>query len=45
VAAAEAAGCPVIAVPCLLPIPEAPGRIVVGSLREVDVPLLRSLVA
>jgi HAD superfamily hydrolase (TIGR01509 family) len=45
VAAAEAAGCPVIAVPCLLPIPEAPGRTVVGSLREVDVPLLRSLVA
>jgi HAD superfamily hydrolase (TIGR01509 family) len=32
VASAEAAGCRVFAVPSLVPIPPAPGRIVVGSL-------------
>ena len=35
VAAAEAAGCQVIAVPSLLPIPPAPGRIVVPSLTDL----------
>jgi HAD superfamily hydrolase (TIGR01509 family) len=45
VAAAEAAGCVTVAVPCLLPVPPAPGRTVVGSLREVDLPRLRALVA
>ncbi|NDU76570.1 HAD-IA family hydrolase [Actinomadura sp. DSM 109109] len=45
VAAAEAAGCVTVAVPGLLPIPPAPGRTVVASLREVDVAWLRSLVA
>ncbi|MGI5201050.1 HAD family hydrolase [Spirillospora sp. CA-108201] len=45
VAAAEAAGCVTVAVPGLLPIPPAPGRTVVASLREVDLERLRSLVA
>ncbi|MFI6523024.1 HAD family hydrolase [Spirillospora sp. NPDC050679] len=44
VAAAEAAGCAAVAVPNVLPIPPAPGRTVVGSLREVDLARLRSLV-
>ncbi|WP_240809907.1 HAD family phosphatase [Actinomadura sp. WMMA1423] len=44
VAAAEAAGCVTVAVPGLLPIPPAPGRTVVASLREVDLERLRSLV-
>lgn len=45
VAAAEAAGCVTVAVPGLLPIPPAPGRTVVASLREMDLERLRSLVA
>jgi HAD superfamily hydrolase (TIGR01509 family) len=44
VAAAEAAGCQVVAVPSLVPIEPAPGRTVVTSLDQVDVPFLRSLV-
>lgn len=43
VTAATAAGCRVVAVPSVLPIPEAPGRLVVGSLREVTVDRLRGL--
>ena len=35
VASAEAAGCQVIAVPSLIPIGPAPGRMVVGSLTEL----------
>jgi HAD superfamily hydrolase (TIGR01509 family) len=35
VASAEAAGCQVIAVPSLVPIPAAPGRTVVGSLLDL----------
>ncbi|KUM83632.1 HAD family phosphatase [Streptomyces pseudovenezuelae] len=45
VAAAEAAGCQVVAVPSVAPIPPAPGRTVVGSLEEVDLPFLRGLIA
>lgn len=45
VASATAAGCKVIAVPSLLPIPEAPGRRVVSSLKEVDLAVLRNLAA
>ncbi|TDD71461.1 HAD family phosphatase [Actinomadura darangshiensis] len=45
VAAAEAAGCATVAVPGLLPIPPAPGRTVVDSLRRIDVEMLRSLAA
>ncbi|WUV04577.1 HAD family phosphatase [Actinoallomurus sp. NBC_01490] len=41
---ATAAGCHVVAVPSVVAIPEAPGRTVVSSLREVDLPRLRSLV-
>jgi HAD superfamily hydrolase (TIGR01509 family) len=43
VASASAAGCRVVAVPSLVPIPAAPGRLVVRSLREVSVATLRGL--
>jgi HAD superfamily hydrolase (TIGR01509 family) len=43
VASAEAAGCRVVAVPSVVPIPPAPGRTVVTSLEELSVPFLRSL--
>jgi HAD superfamily hydrolase (TIGR01509 family) len=43
VAAAEAAGCRVVAVPSVAPIAAAAGRVVVGSLEEVDLPFLRGL--
>lgn len=45
VAAGEAAGCATVAVPGVLPIGPAPGRTVVASLREVSLPMLRSLPA
>ncbi|MET9255903.1 HAD family hydrolase [Streptomyces sp. NPDC048182] len=45
VAAAEAAGCHVVAVPSVAPITPAPRRTVVGSLEEVDLPFLRGLMA
>lgn len=45
VAAAEAAGCRVLAVPDLVPIEPAPGRCVVGSLAEVDLRRLLRLPA
>ncbi|CAL9284773.1 MULTISPECIES: HAD family phosphatase [unclassified Streptomyces] len=44
VAAAEAAGCRVVAVPSLAPIAPADGRVVVGSLEEVDLGFLRALI-
>ncbi|GLW99701.1 HAD family phosphatase [Microtetraspora sp. NBRC 16547] len=44
VASATAAGCRVVAVPSLLDIDPAPGRIVVPSLHHVDVALLRGLI-
>ncbi|GHF49498.1 MULTISPECIES: HAD family hydrolase [Streptomyces] len=44
VTAAEAAGCRVVAVPSVAPIPPAAGRTVVGSLEEVDLPFLRRLI-
>lgn len=44
VAAAEAAGCRVVAVPSLAPIAPAGGRVVVGSLEEVDLGFLRALI-
>ncbi|MQY08658.1 HAD family hydrolase [Actinomadura macrotermitis] len=42
-AAAEAAGCRTVAVPGVLPVPAAPGRTVVASLREVDLAFLAAL--
>jgi HAD superfamily hydrolase (TIGR01509 family) len=45
VTAAEAAGCHVIAVPNVAPVPPAPGRIIVGSLAEVSLARLRDLAA
>ncbi|MFJ6720267.1 MULTISPECIES: HAD family phosphatase [unclassified Streptomyces] len=44
VAAAEAAGCRVVAVPSVGLIPAAPGRTIVRSLEEVDLAFLRSLI-
>ncbi|WP_419993583.1 HAD family hydrolase [Streptomyces boninensis] len=44
VAAAEAAGCRVVAVPSVVPIEPAAGRHVVRSLEEVDLPFLRSVI-
>ncbi|WP_037914367.1 HAD family hydrolase [Actinacidiphila yeochonensis] len=43
VASAEAAGCQVVAVPSVVPIPPAPGRTVVRSLEELTVPFLRAV--
>ncbi|MEV6804788.1 HAD family phosphatase [Streptomyces sp. NPDC051132] len=43
VAAAEAAGCRVVAVPSVAPIGPAAGRTVVGSLEQVDLAFLRGL--
>ncbi|MFI6503526.1 HAD family hydrolase [Nonomuraea typhae] len=45
VAAGTAAGCAVVAVPSLLPIEPAPGRLVVSSLTEVTTGVLRDLAA
>ncbi|MFJ8851867.1 HAD family hydrolase [Streptomyces sp. NPDC102437] len=45
VASAEAADCAVLAVPSLTDIPVAPGRTVVRTLSDVDVALLRAMVA
>ena len=45
VASATAAGCRVVAVPSLVPIPPAPGRIVVKSLTGVTLAVLRALAA
>ncbi|WP_058045156.1 HAD family hydrolase [Streptomyces roseifaciens] len=44
VTAGEAAGCRVVAVPSVAPIPPAAGRTVVGSLEEVDLGFLRGLI-
>jgi beta-phosphoglucomutase-like phosphatase (HAD superfamily) len=41
VASALTAGCPVIAIPSLHPVPERPGCLVAGSLREVTLQILR----
>ncbi|MDH2430693.1 HAD family phosphatase [Sphaerisporangium sp. TRM90804] len=43
VASATAAGCAVVAVPSVLAIPEAPRRLVVDSLKRVDLAALRAL--
>ncbi len=45
VASAEAADCHVLAVPSVLPIPEAPGRLVRSSLEQVDVLTLGGMLA
>ncbi len=45
VASATAAGCHVVAVPSLVPIPPAAGRVVLASLRDVHLGLLRDLIA
>jgi HAD superfamily hydrolase (TIGR01509 family) len=45
VASAEAAGCRLVAVPSLVPILPQPGRVVAGSLRHVNLAMLRRLVS
>ncbi|MER7410121.1 MULTISPECIES: HAD family hydrolase [Streptomyces] len=45
VAAAEAAGCPVVVVPSVAPIAPKSGRTVVDSLEEVDLRFLRARIA
>ena len=45
VASATAAGCRVLAVPSLVPIPPAPGRVVVASLAGVSLSELRRIAA
>jgi HAD superfamily hydrolase (TIGR01509 family) len=45
VASAQAAGCRTVAVPSLVPIEAGPGRVVAASLSQVDLTLLRDLVA
>jgi HAD superfamily hydrolase (TIGR01509 family) len=45
VASATAAGCRVLAVPSLVPIPPAPGRVVVASLADVRLAALRAIAA
>jgi HAD superfamily hydrolase (TIGR01509 family) len=42
VAAAEAAGCLAVAVPSVVPIPAAPGRVVVSSLAELSLSRLQA---
>jgi HAD superfamily hydrolase (TIGR01509 family) len=45
VASATAAGCRVVAVPSLVPIPPAPGRVVAASLADVRLASLRAIAA
>jgi HAD superfamily hydrolase (TIGR01509 family) len=45
ITAAEAAGCVTVAVPSVVAVPPAPGRTVVTSLTEVDLPRLRELIS
>ena len=44
VAAGEAAGCLVVAVPFAAPVPEAPGRLIVASLTDLSAVRLEELV-
>jgi HAD superfamily hydrolase (TIGR01509 family) len=43
VAAGEAAGCMVVAVPSLIPIPTRPGRVVASSLSQISLAMLRGM--
>ena len=45
VAAAEAAGCRLVVVPSMMPIPARPGRVIATSLSQVDLARLRDLVS
>jgi HAD superfamily hydrolase (TIGR01509 family) len=44
IAAAEAAGCMVVAVPSMIPIPTRPGRVVASSLSQINLAMLRGMV-
>ena len=41
--AAEAAGCMVVAVPSMIPIPTRPGRVVASSLSQINLAMLRGM--
>lgn len=43
IAAAEAAGCMVVAVPSMIPIPTRPGRVVASSLSQINLAMLRGM--
>lgn len=45
VASAEGAGCVTVAIPSVTPIPQAPGRMVVAALTQLDLAGLRALVS
>ena len=45
VTSATEAGCKVVAVPSLIPIPQAPARLVVPSLSNISLATLRALVS
>lgn len=45
VAAAEAAGCRLVVVPSMMPIPARPGRVIAASLSQIDLARLRDLVS
>jgi beta-phosphoglucomutase-like phosphatase (HAD superfamily) len=45
VASAEAAGCLVVAVPSLTPIPTRPGRVVASALSQLDLATLRGMMS
>jgi HAD superfamily hydrolase (TIGR01509 family) len=44
IAAAEAAGCMVVAVPSMIPIPTRPGRVVASSLSQINLAMLRGMI-
>ncbi|HXA59121.1 MAG TPA: HAD family hydrolase, partial [Streptosporangiaceae bacterium] len=44
VASAEGAGCVTVAIPSVAPIPHAPGRTVLTSLTQIDLPGLAALI-
>jgi HAD superfamily hydrolase (TIGR01509 family) len=45
IAAAEAAGCMVVAVPSMIPIPTRPGRVVASSLSQINLAMLRGMIS
>ncbi|WP_327248535.1 hypothetical protein [Streptomyces sp. NBC_01320] len=44
-ASAEAAGCPILVVPLLIPVPAGPGRHIISGLDHADLALLQDLAA
>ncbi|WP_323187893.1 MULTISPECIES: hypothetical protein [unclassified Streptomyces] len=44
-ASAAAAGCPILVVPSLIPVPAGPGRHIIAGLDHADLALLQDLAA